>query len=904
MPHLSLKRVFILAILITQLQGRNFFVNSALEISNLQGALQPGDTLTMRRGLWQNQNITLHGNGTAAAQIYLRAAAPGAVRLLGNSRLHISGTWIVVEGLLFQNGATASGQAVVEFRSSWGKAQYCRLTNTAIVNYNPSDINIDYKWVSLYGRYNRVDHCRFENKTHSGTTLVIWLNDTGDRENYHRIDHNYFGYRPPLGFNGGETIRVGDSDNSLYNSNTLIEYNVFERCNGETEIISNKSCENIYRYNTFIECKGCLTLRHGNRCTVAGNFFFGNSVSETGGVRIIGEEHIVVNNYFQDLNGDGYSSALCIVKGVENSPLNRYFQVQRALVAFNTFVNCRNTFLLGYGTSSDQTLPPRDCGIANNAVQTNYTVVKIGDAQGTPVNFSYEGNLFWGSTLGIDNPGGISWQNPQLTLAPDSFYRPGQGSPVLNAAVGSYTFITTDIDGQPRSAPYDVGCDEQSEDPIINFPLSEKEVGCDWYQPGPYLMQVAAGENSLALALNLVAEEDTLELISDGGIYELNSPVSVNRRVQIRAAATLTQKPVIRRAYTTNGASQVFEMQGKGDLILKGVRLEGYSAPTTVVTTLIATSAVGFAANYRLHCEDCDFSQVRGNIFRAYPGTVADTLRFSRCTFNGCDSHALRLDEEAPNSGKFNVGYLEVNNCTFWNVGGAALSIFGGDEIPFTPGPYIKIEHCTFDASGTKDGVILDLEQVDLAMVANSLFSNTPAETTAVRLYGWSNIGYCAFYQTGTIGLIRGATAHHISEHLDPEYQSPATGDFTLSANSPVRQLGSDGLALGDLRWAANPVKINPSTPFTLPHTILIAGNYPNPFNSATRLYYEIGAQGVVQLEIFDLGGRMVARFQPYHAAPGYYVIDWEASHLPAGVYFCRLNFADTRRVWKMVLLK
>ena len=91
--------------------------------------------------------------------------------------------------------------------------------------------------------------------------------------NRHRIDHNHFGHRPPLRRNGGETIRVGNSWSSMSSSGTLVERNLFDRCDGELEIISSKSSDNVYRQNTLRACAGMLTLRHGNRCLVADNYF-------------------------------------------------------------------------------------------------------------------------------------------------------------------------------------------------------------------------------------------------------------------------------------------------------------------------------------------------------------------------------------------------------------------------------------------------------------------------------------------------------------------------------------------------------------------------------------------------------------------------------------------------------
>jgi poly(beta-D-mannuronate) lyase len=155
--------------------------------------------------------------------------------------------------------------------------------------------------IGLRHSKNRIDHNYFKGKTHQGTMLVVWLNGEPAE---HRIDHNYFGPRPDRKKNGAETIRIGTSEWWRTNARTIVEDNYFYGCDGEVEIISNKSCENIYRRNTFVECAGTLTLRHGDRASVYGNFFFGNGKRRTGGVRIIGEGHLVYNNYFQDLTGD------------------------------------------------------------------------------------------------------------------------------------------------------------------------------------------------------------------------------------------------------------------------------------------------------------------------------------------------------------------------------------------------------------------------------------------------------------------------------------------------------------------------------------------------------------------------------------------------------------------------
>lgn len=67
--------------------------------------------------------------------------------------------------------------------------------------------------------------------------IQITVEDGGDH-NHHQIDHNIFGYRKPFGGNGAEIIRVGNSWSSQLPSYSIIEENIFYRCDGENEIIS------------------------------------------------------------------------------------------------------------------------------------------------------------------------------------------------------------------------------------------------------------------------------------------------------------------------------------------------------------------------------------------------------------------------------------------------------------------------------------------------------------------------------------------------------------------------------------------------------------------------------------------------------------------------------------------
>jgi poly(beta-D-mannuronate) lyase len=303
----------ILVLFSVSASAKDYVVGNAQEIAVLK--LQPGDKVILKAGNWKNQSITFKGKGTVALPIILTTEKPGSVISSGNSTLKIEGDYLTVDGLAFADGYSEK-DAVITFSKN---ASNCRLTNTTIFNYNHPDKIFDYKWVSVYGIRNRVDHCAFSGKSHQGTLLVVWLTD---QPNYAQIDHNYFGPRPDLGVNGGEIIRIGTSDWSMSDSYTTVNNNIFDQCNGETEIISIKSAKNLVSNNLFYECVVTVTFRHGNNSEVSNNFFIGNGVKNTGGVRIIGENQKVNHNYLQGIMGTDLRSAISVMNALENPKLN------------------------------------------------------------------------------------------------------------------------------------------------------------------------------------------------------------------------------------------------------------------------------------------------------------------------------------------------------------------------------------------------------------------------------------------------------------------------------------------------------------------------------------------------------------------------------------------------------
>lgn len=102
-------------------------------------------------------------------------------------------------------------------------------------------------------------------------------------------------------------------------------------------------------------------------------------------------------------------------------------------------------------------------------------IVNVVDA---PIGAKWEGNMFGGGDIGI-NVSGISTRTISLTKS-EGLFRPVVGSMSTDGAVGVYGDVTGDVDGQARMGKKDVGCDEQSDVPVVFKPLERADVGPVW----------------------------------------------------------------------------------------------------------------------------------------------------------------------------------------------------------------------------------------------------------------------------------------------------------------------------------------------------------------------------------------------------------------------------------------
>lgn len=387
------------------LSARQYKVADRSEYDRVIPLLQPGDSVVLCAGVWKDAVLKFYAAGTPEKPISLCAERPGTMSLEGKSELKLAGCYLNVSGLVFRNG-WAGSSVVIEFRiPGQGVAEHCTLSECVIDSYNKPE-NKREQWIQVYGRYNTVERCWLAGKTNPGMTLAVRL-DNQDKGDYgHCIRRNYFGVRPPVHQNGGETIQIGLAEVAEQNCRTVIEENYFEHCDGEIEIISVKSSENVIANNVFFECVGMLTLRHGHRNRVYGNLFIGNGLQGTGGVRVINYGQEIFNNFFYRLRGQGTASALTVLNGIPQALPKEYMQVRDARIYNNTFYECATPWHLCFGSSETRSLCPANTFIVNNLVLCPGEEVLIKRYDNTD-SIRFENNLLIGKHGVAGDAGGI-----------------------------------------------------------------------------------------------------------------------------------------------------------------------------------------------------------------------------------------------------------------------------------------------------------------------------------------------------------------------------------------------------------------------------------------------------------------------------------------------------------------
>jgi len=656
---------------------------------------RPGDVIVLANGVWRDFEILLVGNGEPDRPITLTAQTKGQVVISGQSNLRLAGSHLVVSGLVFRDGYTPTS-TVISFRRTKGEpANYSRVTETVIDRFNnPERHEIDF-WVLMFGRHNRFDHNHVVGKGNLGVTMAVRLDGEENQRNHHRIDHNYFGPRPILGSNGGETLRIGTSHYSMTDSLTVVENNVFDRCDGELEIISNKSGGNVFRGNLFLESRGTLTMRHGNNAVIEDNVFLGNGVPNTGGIRVINKGHVVRNNYLQGLTGYRFGAAFTVMNGVPDSPLNRYHQVEGVLMENNSIIQCDYIEMAG-GSDDERSATPIDSVFRSNLV------------------FNRDGN----NVIRVhDDIGGITFEGNAANAVDDLPVKSG----FSNAPI--------ELRQADNGLWYPVGDDLASIGVRADLKvLDVDDTGVAWYpKPGssqatPPTILVTPGEDALFDAAKRAEAGSILELAP--GDYRVRKTIVIDRPLAIRAAQG---RGTVRLEFERPA---LFELDDGGRLELSGLEISGAASPDMSGNSVIRTSRYSMTSNYGLVVDDCSVSDLDVNylfnFFLVAKNTFADEIRITRSEFSDISGSVIALNREIDDLGRYNGEVISAVDSLFSNIGGAVFDIYRGGTDESTFGPRLELRSSVLDSVGhnarNKTAASIRLLGVQLADIHDNEF--------------------------------------------------------------------------------------------------------------------------------------------------------------------------------------
>lgn len=658
-------------------------VSSQKQYKKVSKKAQAGDTIILKDGVWEDFSILFEGKGLPNKPITLRAQTKGKVILTGQSNLRIAGQYLVVSGLVFKDGYSPANE-VISFRKNMNNMAYhSRVTEVVIDNFNKRQkFDGDY-WVTLYGKYNRFDHNHLVGKKNKGVTLAVRLDSESSQENYHKIDHNYFGPRPVFGSNGGETLRIGTSKYSLTQSYVTVENNYFDRCNGEVEVISNKSGGNIFRNNVFFESRGTMTMRHGNGNLIENNVFFGNGKDHTGGIRVINAGQTVRNNYMSDLTGYRFGGALVVMNGSFNPPINRYHQVKEAVIEHNTIINSSH-IQLAAGADEERDAPPVDSVMKNNLFYSS-----------TPQN------IF----TSFDDISGIDFLENVLVNITQAPYKDGftTSETSMEKAANGLLYPTD-------KALAKIGVSRSL------MPVSVNEVGVSWYpKPGPEVIfdrnplhSIKAGDKKLINKLSNGSSGDVFEL--SAGDYQFSTPITLDRAITIQAAPDAQNKVNI-----TFTSSTLFELGEGGSLKLKGLNISGKKSKIEEGNLdkpgwhSVVRTKESLLGNYHLVLENCLVSDLNTsesfNFLAIHNFTIADNIWVKNSQFRDVSGHVFPLNKEIQDKGVYNAEYITVIDSVFENIGGEVMDVYRGGKDESTFGPHVKISGSTFKNVGISKNV-------------------------------------------------------------------------------------------------------------------------------------------------------------------------------------------------------
>ena len=129
--------------------------------------------------------------------------------------------------------------------------------------------------------------------------------------------------------------------------------------------------------------------------------------------------------------------------------------------------------------------------------------------------------------------------------------------------------------------------------------------------------------------------------------------------------------------------------------------------------------------------------------------------------------------------------------------------------------------------------------------------------------------------------------------------------NLTATARVKVEAVGNIFFDMSNANFTIDPASSISNLGTGIPAVFGLKQNYPNPFNPETKINFDIPSNSSVTLKIYDIKGSLINTIvnnQTFTA--GYYSVAFNASSLPSGVYYYRLESGSFVETKKMLLIK
>lgn len=827
-------------------------------LSALQTAINnasPGDIIILANGVYAASTaITISRQGTAAQPITIEAQTIAGAEITGTAGINLASpaAYIVIQGFKFTFSASQATMA--------SGTSFCRWTHNLFQCPGTGE------YLLLNGNDQQVDYNTFQNKNALGRFIAV--RGTGSQIAQRLwIHHNYFFSFLPQTGNGAETLQFGLSGYSLSSSNSIVEYNVFEQCAGENELISVKASAVTLRYNTIRDCPAQFTLRHGNRNLVYGNYFI-----NTPGLRIFGDDHKIYSNHFENCNpainvgnGDG--------EVADGAPLTSHDRPDRVLIAFNTLVNNTSNITQGARTGG---LGATYITVVNNIIQGGGPAATLSGPYASPV---WQGNILFNTNGNGDMPsGGYTTIDPKLARDATGTFHLQPGSPAINTATGAWPVVTTDMDGQTRTAPLDVGADEVSANPVTATILTAAQVG--YTVAAPACAQVMASADDGNVAANTL----------DNNLATRWSASGDGQWIQFCLPDPAPVSGVDIAFYNGNTRSSTF------DVLVSADAVNWTTAATGLVSSGASTAFEHFtfapesAKNVRIvgHGNSTNawnsYTEVRIRTGQQYTMTpVADAYVrdgiYADSAFGASDSNILitKLNSNTT-TGNDRQSFLRFD---VGGVGGtissAVLRLYGKlDDNRNTNVPVSA--YAVANTAWLESAITWNNKPA-----AGALLQTATVADSVARYYNWDITSYVQGEQAAgrpliSLALLAGtATSPRITWNSKETGSNPPQLVLANYSDSVTQQ------STPALRKAVEAAAVN-----ELPLKTALS-SYPNPFRETNTIQFSLASSGHTLLTVYDITGKQVAVLVNEDLPAGIHHTSLSSKLLPGGVYILKL---------------